>query len=297
MRKLKIITGMLVLLLFSVTSCVKKEGYLDIIDGKPSGLITIPSIGGLSNFPSAALLTSAGGTLNEAIPLYYNGADAPASDVAITTVIDDAKRIAYNATNAVKYDKMPDSVYSYTVKTGKIIAGTRRDSIDIKFFASKIDPTKNYMLPITITDASGIPVSDVFGTVYYHTIGNPIAGKYIWDFYRWNNGDGSGSPNAGTFFGDEAIFKPTSPTSIEVESGYFILPRYVITFTNNAGVLTNFAVDFNANDEADLNANGVTVTQRPKFLVVDPATGHYKIQYIVWNGAANRYLIDDYYKP
>jgi hypothetical protein len=45
------------------------------------------------------------------------------------------------------------------------------------------------MAPISIVDASGKGLSANLNTVYFHTIGNPLAGQYSYDFYRWNVAD------------------------------------------------------------------------------------------------------------
>ena len=44
---------------------------------------------------------------------------------------------------------------------------------------------KNYMLPISITTApAGSTISTNFKTIYYHLIGNPIAGLYNWELVQ-----------------------------------------------------------------------------------------------------------------
>jgi hypothetical protein len=59
-----------------------------------------------------------------------------------------------------------------------LTAGARSINLPITIYAEKADLKKNYMLPITITDASGISVSSDLGTVYYNQLGSAIAGRY-----------------------------------------------------------------------------------------------------------------------
>jgi hypothetical protein len=154
------------------------------------------------------------------------------------------------------------------------------------------------MFPISITAGGGATISGNFGTIYYHVIGNPIAGGYSWDWTRWNNNDGSGSPTSSSFVGNPTVFSPDNPTQVEVPSGYYLNARYVITFTNNAGTLSNFQVTLNPDDvKSQLTAGGITVTEGPTILTADPVNHVYQFHYSVFNGSAYRYLIDKYYKP
>ena len=150
---------------------------------------------------------------------------------------------------------------------------------------------------ITLKDAQGQKISGNFSTLYFHTIGNPLAGNYNWNFNRWNNNTGTGTMSGAAFMGGTTTFLPDDPTTVEVQTGYYTKPHYVITFTNTAGKLSDFAVQFNVKElAANYTANGITITDGPRILLADPIAGHYKIQYLAFNGAAFRYVIDDFYK-
>lgn len=213
-------------------------------------------------------------------------------DLSVTIGINANALTAYNSANTIQYIPMPDSDFSLTTTTGVIPAGSRLLPFQLTVYPSKIDPTQNYMLPISITDASGQTISGNFSTIYFHTIGNPLAGPYFWDWTRWNNTDSTG-PNSGTFTHQPTLFLPDNPTTIEVQSGYFIRPHYVLSFTDSSGVLGNFSVSINAADAATMAASGITVTDGPNIIVADGVNKYFEFQYKTSNG---RYVIDRYYK-
>jgi hypothetical protein len=190
---------------------------------------------------------------------------------------------------------MPDSLYHFISTTATIKAGERIAPMQIVFYPSKIDPTKSYILPVVITDAEGKTISGNFGTIYFHVIGNPIAGSYLWDFYRYNNQAGTGSPST-TWTDEPTVFSPVNPTSIKVATGYYVQPNYLITFKNSGGVLSDFKAVI-APDEINsaFTANGISVVAGPTITVsADYKT--FTVKYTVYNGSAYRNLTDIYHK-
>ena len=295
---MKKILSAIIMLSFFLTGCLK-DTTINSDGGLPSTPTAIQfTYSGLEFFGQASVLT-AGVTdpiVNNMI-VNVAGRSALSKDLAITVSVDDAKRVTYNATSDTKYEAMPDSCYSLPVKTGTIKAGKYLDTLEVTFYPDKIDPTKNYMLPITLKDAEGQIIASNFSTYWYHTIGNPLAGNYNWDFSRWNNATGTGSLHSTSFTGHVTTFLPANPTTIDVPSGY-VGVRYELSFTNTAGVISNYSLKFNADDVKNiLDANGIVVANGPNILIADAVTGHYKFQYSVVNGSGlPRYLIDDFYK-
>ena len=92
------------------------------------------------------------------------------------------------------------------------------------------------MLPISASNDADLQTSSNYGVNYYHVIGNPIAGAYNWDFIRINNQAGTGAPAGGSFTDETIAFAPESPTAINVPTGYYVQPNYLITFKNTGGV-------------------------------------------------------------
>jgi hypothetical protein len=192
----------------------------------------------------------------------------------------------------LQYEALPDSTFTFDVKTGTIKAGSRLDTFYVHLLTDKLDFTHNYMLPVKVADASGQTISGNFGVAYLHTIGNALAGSYTWDFYRWNTTDSLGALSSLSFSGASATFLPVDPNTIEVASGYFTQQNYVIHFDDNGGVLSNFTVTPSAAMLADFDANGITITDGPTLTFVDPVAQHFTVRMIT----ASRFIIDDYYK-
>lgn len=294
--KYNLLIGVAALLL---ASCVKnRSGETSFSSIKP--VVQIPE-GGMANFGNSALtFPGSDATDTTWFRVNYAATNVAAKDVIVTLGYDANALAAINSSlgPSSQYSKFPDSTYSFTTTTVSIKAG-QNYSVPVPFIVhpAKIDPTQSYLFPISITAGGGATISGDFGTIYYHVIGNPIAGSYSWDWTRWNNNTGTGTPTTSSFTGGTAVFSPDNPTQVEVASGYYLGARYVITFTNSGTSLSNFQVTLNSDDvKNQLTANGITVTEGPTILTADPVNHVYKFHYSVFNGSAYRYLIDKYYR-
>lgn len=288
-----------------ITSCLKDKPNVDFSNITPIAEISSSNINPTKNGPSSGL-----DYFNQAT-LPYIGADSAfdvtfnvniASEyplnknVTVTVAVDDAKRAAYNG-NLAPADQFllpADSNYSFPVKTAVIKAGTRLATFTVTFYPQTLNPSKSYMLPITLTDASGVTISGNLSTIYLHIIGNPLAGVYKWDFTRYNDATATGTPVTATV-GDDATFVPDDATTIEVGSNY--AAGYVLKFTNNGGVFSDFKVSFSKATLDDLTASGIVVTSGPTIVTADPVNKIFQFTYSVTNSTgAPRLLIDKYYK-
>jgi hypothetical protein len=161
---------LLFFLLLMFSSCLKDTPAVDF-----STVGTIIEIipadgGGLENFDAAALtFNPADGTDSADIDLNIASPKPLTKAVSITLAVDDGLRSSYNSSNGTSYEAMPDSVYSFPVKSGTINAGDRLDTVRVTFYPSKIDSSKSYMLPVSIKDAQGQTISGNFGSIYFHT--------------------------------------------------------------------------------------------------------------------------------
>lgn len=290
MKKISILTAFITIIL---TGCLKDDPNVDFGQLKP----TIELINsGLGYFSSAALLFPSD-TLTVPVVVNLASVDRLDKDITVTLAVDPDAVTAYNSQGGLQFDLMNPSSYSFPVTSVTIPAGKRIDTVYVSFYQHTFDPVVNYMLPISITDASGINLSSNFNTQYFHVFGNPIAGSYLWDFKRWDASDSTSVPLSSlSFFGEPTSFAPDDPTTIEVPSGYYIQPRYVLSFDNNNGVLSNFSVSLNTDDVQTMADNGVTVVNGPNILIADPIANVYEFQYTVLNTTpANRYIVDKYY--
>ena len=300
-KKIKLITSLSILsfflLMVLMTGCLKKntDTYTDFSTLKDQVLLRK---GGLVNFKAANLRVDAASADPDTVILYVDLASVNASNTPVTVKlgVDNSKIAEYNAATGTRYIPFTTNQFKLVDSVITIPAGEHYGQTLLILNQDQFDPLIAYLLPISILDASGKGLTSNQNTIYYNLIGNPIAGTYNWDFTRWNNADGSGTPNGASFTGGTASFIADDSTTIEVASGYFIGPKYVISFTNTNGVLSDFRVAFNADDLKTLDANGVSVIDGPTLLEADPIKKVYTVRYIVFNGSANRYLIDKYYK-
>jgi hypothetical protein len=165
----KIFFPLLILCAISMVSCLKDKPAVDF--STVGTIIEILPVngGGLENF-DAAELSFDGTEAEDSAPIVLNIASPKPlnSPLSITMTVDDALRTAYNSGNTDQYDALPDSVYSFTEDTGTIPAGQRLDTLHVIFYPSKIDLSKNYMLPVSIKDAQGQTISGNFGSIYFH---------------------------------------------------------------------------------------------------------------------------------
>lgn len=273
------------------------EGAFLMMTNNPSGGTLVNS--GLRYFGNQALTyppTDLADTATFAVSL--QGAASLNKDINITLATPSDALDDYYFIDSLVYEMMPSDLYEILTPTGTIEAGTSAAEFQVRFFPNKFDPTKNYMLPITATNDAGLPISSNYGFVYYHVIGNPIAGVYAWNYRRYNNADTVGA-TSGTATGTQ-LFGPKNGTTIEVNGGYAqtvgLVAPYNITFKNSNGVISDLKVTINPDLAGGLSANGITITKAPIFVksTITPTKRYFKIMYQVHNGTAFRTLIDEY---
>lgn len=232
------------------------------------------------------------------------GPVAAPADITLEYKITPEAIAKYNQEHAsdpgfTPFNLLPDSAYSLINKNEIIKKGDVYGSglgKNIKFNTQKINTTINYILPVSITSPN-YPTAAGTGTILIYLIGNPISGGYNWDFTRYNNADGSGAPNSLSFTGESTVFVPIDATTVEVHSGYYIGPRYVITFDNNNGTLSNFQVKLHPDDVSAMSDGDVEMVSGPEIIQADPVNGVYVFEYVVVSGGtAYRFIRDKFYK-
>jgi len=294
-----------------LASCVKdrNEGP-DFSSTKPVLELRTPinDIAGLAYFGRAVI-----GNLPDTVQFYANLASANTFDKAINVTIgvDPSRLDEYNGddANALKYELLPDSTYSILKTTGTIVAGQRIDSFQVAFFKDKIDPTRNYMLPIAITDGENVLISHNMGLIWFHAIGNPLAGNYLQSWYRYNDlPDTTGPPNSTVSENVLVSVAPEDPTTIFLPEGYLTvngLGGVSLGFTNNAGVVSDPFVFLNETTTDNLAGVGFSVLTQPKLVsyqIKGDANNHYagttfRIYFEVLNSSGgNRKTINEFVK-
>jgi hypothetical protein len=297
-----------------LTGCLKDTTIKNDLD-KRSTIFMIQN-SGIEFFSSAAVVTAGQvDPIERSFTINVANADhiPLPNDVTVSLAVDDAARLSYNnlPAPALDYDAMPDSVYSFPVKTGVIKAGTNLLTLKVTFFPAKVDPGKSYMLAISIKDAQGKAIAQNFGTVYYHIIGNPLAGNYAWSYYRWNGTtDTTTAPNSTVVINSPLAVLPLSPTAVFLKEYYIGVnfgDQYGTTLQfQNSGTPTNFSTLFDASSLKILADNAFTTpTNGPKLVkatLVGTAATNYKgttfrtyTEFINSAGAV-RAMIDNYVK-
>lgn len=275
-------------LVLFVSSCVKsREGRTDFNNLQP--MVLIPE-GGLAAFSKQALTFPGTDAVDTAFfHVNYASANVAAADETIGLSIDQTALSDYNGTSPIPYELFPDSIYSFSATTVNIPKGDNYSApIPLVVYPDKIDATKNYMLPISVSTApEGAGISANYKTIFFHLIGNPIAGSYDQEWKRWNASDTSGAPVSDLDLGT-VIFAPTDPTTINVTS-QGTGETDVITFTNNGGVLSNFNVSIQP-------VSGIT--EGPAVMEsADPVNGIYKVYFTYTNSSgAPRCILNIYRK-
>jgi hypothetical protein len=194
MKKIFSILPVIALIFF--TGCLKDKPNVDFSGLGVMSEITTASTSATVNAPAAGLDFFTGANLSFSDPVApatvwftvnIASPNVPSKDIPITVAVDPQALNTYISNpNNVQYSIFPDSTFSFATKTGTVRSGHRLDSFFVTFYPAKIDPTKSFMLPISITSAPGTTISGNFGTIYFHKVGNPLAGTYNVTGTRYN---------------------------------------------------------------------------------------------------------------
>jgi len=295
MKKIILVLSLCFFAALIFSSCLKDTTIKQGLDSL--GSVVNVQYSGLNYFAQSAVVT-AGATAPIENTFTVNIANADGKltdkDIVVKFVIDDTKRLAYNADpSQLDYELLPDSTFSFPTRTATIKAGTNQVTLPITFYPNKVNPSKLYMLPITLVEASGMVISGNFSTLYYHIIGNPLAGLYNLTGTRTNYigskpwpGPPAPFPVGGTDVTTAAYTTPTVAVPIDASTVKIVfgnvpepLPvggsayNYItgtdaafsnITFTQG----DNFNAGYSAISRYVLNYTAPTATQKAKFRLI-----------------------------
>lgn len=232
MKKLRIfkIFTLLFITSASLTSCLKKGNVNIDIDKTTANIVELQFIengsgstinSGMQYFNGSALNYPASEDL---VTATYNvslaGPTTLSSGLTVKVAIDQTRLQDNFENDGLVYELLPDSVFSLKETSATIPAGSRVAQLHIDFYPSKIDPAKNYMLPIAIEDAGGQIISSNFSVIYFHFIGNPLAGSYSVTGYFYH-------PTASRDMDRSRVLSAVNSTTLLTElgdlggSGYF----------------------------------------------------------------------------
>ena len=266
-KLLSIFLGFLSIVAF--TSCLKDQGFENQEYGlKEGGILDEPFVqilgGGLAKFNSQLIAPNTSDPLNTAdtvtFKIFYVNNSKPADkDIKVTVAINPAALAAYNANPAQPdFEALPDSTFTILNKVVTVKAGESfSEDVRVVYNPQKINTSKLYMAPISIVDAQGVKISSNNGTIFYHIIGNPLAGVYSNVALRYNytgsvafDGTVAGIPTPAS---TTSIPSPKTANAIDGDrigidfsnlgSATPFNFRYVITQTGN---FSNINVDYNS---------------------------------------------------
>lgn len=316
----KIILNKFYLALFacvSLTACLKDKGYEDGLYGSVkntdgSRYVSIIA-SGVQNFSKSSILISTLSPDVKTVEVIVS-LDLGAKSTTPQTVkigIDNSKIATYNAANGKNFQAVTSDMVKIKATELTIPAGESYAKTTVEVFQNKFDPSKSYLIPISILEAPGAMMSVNLNTKYFNIIGNALAGSYSWTYRRYQQADTSGAPNGGGSFVNQTVtIPPVNETTLLFPDSYtqtFINASggFLLSFKNNNGVLSNFAVTLDAKSLADYPGAGFSLGKGATLLsatVVGDATSQYKgstfsfyIQYINSSGGV-RTLINTFTK-
>lgn len=255
----------LLAIVFATSSCLKDEDYDNqqygtILSGTPASSLKSVRIleGGIDGGDirrsqlAFANTTAALDSSSFSIAYFDNKSLSPVAPATITVTLgkDPGFIATYNASQAIQYELMPDSLFSIPTLTTTIAAGQQfSQPLKIYFKPIKFNSAKIYMLPIkilTATGVDGVTIQANYAYIIFSKIGNPIAGTYTVVGTRYNctvTGDQgyAGGPIPANF----VTATIPSPKVLDVVS-----PTVTTTYVANLGAGTNRDYFFDINPSA-----------------------------------------------
>ncbi|WP_413670319.1 DUF1735 domain-containing protein [Mucilaginibacter sp. Mucisp86] len=196
------------------SSCLKDDKhYVDFAGAKP--LVELPSaanVGGSGGLfqPVAFDISSTPIPLNLMVNLA-----APhtlSSNLTVKLSVDQAALTKYNTDNETSYELLPAEDYTSTLSV-VIPANQNSANLVINFKTNLIDPSKDYALPITITDGGGQQISNYKTVIFNVQVKNKYDGIYTVT--------GTLSDNTSPAFSGAYPYKVGLVTQGAVSNGYF----------------------------------------------------------------------------
>lgn len=286
LKNLKIVTLFIAAgsMLFG-TGCLKKNNttYEDFSNLQDFVVLTAGPSGSSS---VKAAYNRGSDTVTETITVDLASAKNLSSPVTVTIAVDPTALTAYNTANGTSYTALPTANYKLLSTSVTIPAGQHYAQTTLQVFTKGLDPATSYMTPISIIDASGKKLSSNLNTLYFYTIGNPLAGSYAWSYRRWSGTTDTTTANNGGGSDQVVSISPLGPTSLLFPEGYLDVfvdgsAGITLTFTNNNGVLSNFQGFLSTtyqNEITDPNGFGgsiVTSSVLVGYQIVGNASTHY----------------------
>jgi len=289
-----VFSAALIIGMAGLNSCVKSRGGTETDFSNLEDFVVFQN-GGTVNFTAADI--AAGGTAPDTVSVNaivtLASKNVSSTPLTVTVGLDDAQRLAYNAANGTNYQPFPTNMYKIVNPTVTIPAGQNYAQVTVQVYARKVDPAISYLLPLTITDAAGKKLSGNLNTIYYHIIGNPLAGAYTTVGTRYNYGGAIGySCGSAIPGGATTAISPSPKTASPVDS-----KTIAIDYANLGGSGYQYLIKIdpaNPNNAIVTSNSTLTGALTVNYCVhtYDPALKQFHILSWYNNGTADR-IIDE----
>ena len=308
LNRLKIVTPAAIALFSS--GCLKTHsGFTDFT--KVSDFVILQN-GGYSNFAQTSFGRAAD-TTTFTITVDLASAVDPSSATTVTIAVDPSQVAAYNtyANPQPAYVALPAANFKLMSTTLTVPAGQHYAQTTFQVYSAGLDPVVSYMMPVSIKDGGGKSLSTNQNTEFFHSVGNPLAGTYIWNAYRWNGTtDTTGAPSSTPVV--NSVVSPAPLSGVDVLFlEYYIAANFngnegvTVNFANNNGALSNFTASMDAKFVKELTDNSFALLAGPVLVgyqINGNAANHYSGSHFRFytaymnNAGADRAIIDDYVK-
>ncbi|HTM98564.1 MAG TPA: DUF1735 domain-containing protein [Pedobacter sp.] len=162
MKSYKIYTILVLTGFLAVSSCKKNTpAYEELTDAKTNASVYIVKSTGNTEKLSIFPFTDDARTLS--FSASFGAVGYPKTDIPVKFTVDDR---AFDSINVVRqntglplYLKFPTDAYTVSSLTATIASGTLiSNPIKVNYFSKKFDPTKDYLLPLSINSANGYKI-------------------------------------------------------------------------------------------------------------------------------------------
>ncbi|MXV49882.1 DUF1735 domain-containing protein [Pedobacter sp. HMF7647] len=168
----KFIPGLLAVLTLSFSSCLKEneDTYVDFT--KVGTTVELP-LAALNQETSVKVKVQTYTAADAAtLPVVINVASPEPlkKDLAVTLGINANDALtAFNTANKTAYVLLPATAYTVSSLSATIPSGQRTATITFQINTAIVGTTTNYVLPVTLIDASGEKISN-YNTVFYNIV-------------------------------------------------------------------------------------------------------------------------------